>query len=211
MEYKPRWKRILFLAAVFNFVAILVFASNFFSFTSKIKETPKDLIEVTWADIPAENVELSTPETVPIFSEIKLPPIEIPKIEIPAISEPAVIEKPVEMPQETAPPIKDSPSQLKAVVKVYPKDLLEQLLASGAIPERVTINGGEIVLAITVGVDGKVKDAEILRGEENSNHGTMINLVSKIAASSWIFEPYSDETGNPKEIKTQIEFKPEDF
>ena len=27
----------------------------------------------------------------------------------------------------------------------------------------------------------------------------------------WIFAPFIDEDGNPKEIKTQIEFKPEDF
>ena len=116
-----------------------------------------------------------------------------------------------EMPQETAPPIKDSPSQLKAVVKVYPKDLIDQLVASGAVTERTTINGGKIVLAVTIGVDGKVKKAEIRRGGGNDERGTMINLVSEIAASSWIFEPYLDDDGKPKEMKTQIEFKPEDF
>ena len=231
MEYRPRWERIMFLAAIFNFVVMLALATNW-QFTEP-KEEEDDLQEVAWVD-SATVEEIPAPPPPPdiqTFPEIKLPPIEIPKFEPIPPPEPVEVEKvekPVEPPKETAPPAennsaenekpaepkpaeKNEPNQLKAIVKVYPKDLIDQLVASGAVKERVTLNSGKVVLAVTIGKDGKVKNAEIRRGGGNDERGNIINLLSEVAASSWIFEPYLDEEGNPKELKTQIEFKPEDF
>ena len=223
MNYRPRWERILFLAFIFNLFAMVAIASNWFSPPPEVEEETDDLQEISWVDVPAAEASSIPQPEVQTFPEIKFPPIEIPKIELPKLPDPVAVEKPVEPPKEVAPPAEvkpaenpvkpadDSPNKLKAIVKVYPKDLIDQLVASGAVTERTTINGGKIVLAVTIGVDGKVKQAEIRRGGGNDERGTMINLVSEIAASSWIFEPYLDDDGKPKEMKTQIEFKPEDF
>ncbi len=232
MEYRPRWERILLLAAIFNAVVMLALAANW-RFTEPKEEV--DLQEIAWVDSVPEKVPVTPqpelPPEVQTFPEIKLPTFELPKFEPIPPPEPVKvekIEKPVEPPKETAPPAennstenekpaepkpaeKNEPNQLKAIVKVYPKDLIDQLVASGAVKERVTLNSDKVVLAVTIGTDGKVKNAEIRRGGGTDERGNIINLLSEVAASSWIFEPYLDEDGNPKELKTQIEFKPEDF
>ena len=222
MNYRPRWERILFLAMIFNAVVMLAISSNWLA-PPKVEEEPDDLQEISWVDVPAAEAATipQTPE-VQTFPEIKFPPIEIPKIEIPKLPEPAPIEKPVEQPKEVAQPSDVKPVEpatppaemhgvLKVLVKVYPKDLIDQLVAGGAVKERTSINSGKIVLAVTVGVDGKVKNVEIRRGGGNDERGNILNFVSEVAASSWIFEPYIGEDGKPSEMKTQIEFKPEDF
>ena len=225
MNYRPRWERILLLAAIFNVIAIFFVTSNWFTPEPKVEEEP-ELQEISWVDVPAaEAATIPPPPEVQTFPEIKFPPIEIPKIELPKLPEPVAVEpvkeivpaevKPDESqvkPAETQPKPPENPeNKLKAIVKVYPKDLIDQLIASGAVKERTVITSGKIVLAVTIGVDGKVKNAEIRRGGGNDERGTIINFISEVAASSWIFEPYLDDDGNPKEMKTQIEFKPEDF
>ena len=210
MNYKPRWERIFLLAAVLNFFLLFAIYSKFFTPPPKVESVSENLIEVAWADLPDEKISASTQELIQTFPEINLPPLEIPKIEIPAPPEPVAVAKSVEPPKEILPPAEKSEDKLKVIVKVYPKDLLEQLAASGAIPEKISIDD-KIILAVTVGVDGKVTQAEILQGGGTDERGTIINFVSKTAASSWIFEPYLDEDGKPQEMKTQIEFTSEDF
>lgn len=222
MNYKPHWLKIIFLAIIFNFLVILAVLSTFQ--IPKINDENKDLIELSWVDVPAVEVEeVSTAESVQTFPEINLPPLEIPKIELPSPPEPIEIEKSVESPKEietsaeSSPPAEnksadDSSNNLVAIVKVYPKDLIEQLVTSGGVKEKIVLEAEQkIILAITIGVDGKVKNAEIIEGGGNDERGKIINFVSQVAAASWIFEPYLDKDGNPIELKTQIEFKPEDF
>lgn len=207
LDYKPRWLRIFFLAVVLNFFIMSTIFSNYFISTSKVKPASDDLIEIEWTDLPAVEDEFNSPEPIKTFHDINLPSIEIPEIEIPASSEPVVVEKPVQPVETQTKPAKNPEDKLKVIVKVYPKDLIDQLVTSGAIPGKISIKDEKIIVAVTIGVDGKVKNAEIQHGALEP----MINFVSKIAASSWIFEPYLDDDGNPKELKTQIEFKPEDF
>lgn len=225
MYYRPRWERILFLAAIFNVIAVFVVTANWFEDTPEVEEEP-ELQEISWVEAPAsESATVPQPE-IQTFPEINLPNIELPKIEVPPLPEPAPVEKPVESPKEVAqevekpaetnsaepaPPQPEMHGVLKVIVKVYPKDLIDQLIASGVIKERTAISSGKIVLAVTIGVDGKVKKAEIRRGGGNDERGNIINLLSEAAAGGWIFEPYLDENGKPQEMKTQIEFKPEDF
>ena len=214
MEYRPRWLRIILIAWLFNFILISALSSSVVIPASKF-EDESDLQEISW-------VEVSTiePLTMPIeqaetFPEINFPPIEIQKFEMPVMPEPVAVEKPVEPPKKLEPPatetkpVDDSP-KLKAIVKVYPKDLIDQFIASGAVKERIVIDE-KIILSITIGVDGKVKKAELKSGVASDERGNIIKFVSEIAASSWIFEPYLDEDGNPSEMKTQIEFNPENF
>lgn len=212
---------------LFNVIAIFFMTSNLFSSAQEVEEEP-ELQEISWVEVPAaESTAPPQPQPeIQTFPEIKYSPLEIPKLELPKLPDPPTpIAEPVEPPEEVAQPAEKNsvepapPEQkpaemhgvLKVLVKVYPKDLLEQLIASGTITERTAINSGKIVLAVTVGVDGKVKNAEIRRGGGTDERGNLINMISEFAASSWIFEPYIGEDGKPKEMRTQIEFKPEDF
>jgi len=153
---------------------------------------------------PPEPVEVEKVET----------PVEPPKENAPPVeSKPVENEKPAESekPTESKPQEKNSQSKLTAIVKVYPRDLTEQFLASGVVKEKITLNDEKIIVAVTIGVDGKVKSAEIVNGAGDDERGRIINFVSQTAASSWIFEPYLDENGNPVELQTQLEFTAADF
>ena len=79
MEYRPRWERILLLAAILNFAVILIILSN--QTPSQVKSESENLREIAWVDVPeSESVVQPQPE-VQTFSEIKFPSIEIPKTE----------------------------------------------------------------------------------------------------------------------------------
>lgn len=223
MKYRPYWQRIFFLAIVFNL--ILFFSGAKIFSTTEIKETPpEDLIEIEWIET-AETVETAPAQEISAaetFSEIVLPPLEIPHTifeplpkleieppkEIPKFEEvkPAETEE-IEKPAEKK--VENLADKLKVIVKVLPKDIIEQFILSGISETKFKWNGEKIILAVTIGIDGKVKpnSVEIRIGST----GEMIDLVAKTAASSWIFEPYLDENGNPQELKTQMEFTREDF
>ena len=235
MDYRPRWERIILIAAVFNLAVMFALTSSLS--LPKTETVRENLQIVQWTDSAADAVPAALQEDVQTFPEIKLPPLEIPKFEpIPppesvevekvetpieppketassAESKPAESEKPVEneKPTEPKPQEKNSQSKLIAIVKVYPRDLTEQFLASGVVKEKITLNDEKIIVAVTIGVDGKVKSAEIVSGVGDDERGRIINFVSQTAASSWIFEPYLDEDGNPVELQTQLEFTAADF
>ena len=224
MQYRPFWERIFFLAVVLHFIFLIgVFAYEKFSLPQT--EKVDDIEELEWVEVEVdsgEEIAESEPE-IPNVAEI-FPEIEIPPIEIPPPPEPAVTEPP---PPETkavatnsgentddsqkAKSDEDKRGKLIVLTKVFPKDVVPTLISSGAINERPILNSGKIVIAITIDIKGKVKNIEIRRGGGTDEHGNLINLVSEAAAAGWTFEPYQDEDGNIKEMKTQIEFKPEDF
>ena len=219
MKYRPHWQRILFLAAVFNL--ILFFTSTTIFVTPEIQTAQTgNLQEIEWVETssaePSEfSQEISTVET---FPEIVLPPLEIqhtvfeplPKLDLkqPPLPQPVETEK-VEEKIETS-PIKKSEKpedKLKVIVKVFPKDLIDQLIFGGVSKEKIVWQGEKIILSATITVDGKVRNAEIIGGAASG----IIDTLAITAAQSWIFEPYLDENGNPQELKTQIEFTKEDF
>ncbi len=224
LNYKPYWQRIIILAVILNLILIFVSAPAL----PETEEKPRaDLQEIEWVETETPEVataetatEISPPET---FAEIVLPPLEIPHTDFPPLpelnTEPPPPVQPVEEIQEAEPPpppveekAETNPAdKLKVIVKVYPKDLIEQFIKSGIVKEKLTFDGEKIVLAVTITTEGKVRNVEILQGGGNDERGKLINLVVSTAAQSWIFEPYLDEEGNPQELKTQIEFTPEDF
>jgi len=221
LKYRPYWQRILFLAALFNFV--LFFASAEIFTTPEIKTpSPDNLQEIEWVETssaePAEfSQEISTAET---FPEIVLPPLEIqhtvfeplPKLDLnpppPPLPQPVETENVEE--KIEPPPIKKSEKpedKLKVIVKVFPKDLIDQLIFGGVSKDQITWHGEKIILSATITVEGKVRNAEIISGAT----GGIIDTLAITAAQSWIFEPYLDENGVAQELKTQIEFSQEDF
>ena len=220
MRYRPDWRKIIFLAVLFQVAFVSAMSLNFS--TAEKVEVEEDLQEIEW--IENEVAEDSAVEQV----AENFQPIEFPQIpELPSVPEtviekfeppkPAEVEKPVEKPAEDKKSAEekskteDTRGKIVVLMKVYPKDIFEQLMAAGILKERPVLKSGKIVVAISVGFDGKMKNVEIRRGGGTDEMGNLINIVSEAAASAWVFAPYVDEDGNPTEIKTQIEFKPEDF
>lgn len=225
MKYHPYWQRIFFLAIIFNLILFLGGASNFSA--GEIKEIPiEDLPEIEWIETENTVPNESAPATsaVETFPEIILPPLEIPhtvfeplpKLDLnppPVKIENKIPENPPEEKIEPPPndeKISDPAEKLKVIAKVYPKDIIEQFTASGAIKNKITLNEEKIILSVTITKEGKVRNAEIISGGTN-DPSDMISLIAKTAVQSWIFEPYLDENGNPQELKTQIEFSQKDF
>lgn len=223
MKYRPYWQRIIILSVIFNVILIFASASLWSPPEIKKESPPENLQEIEWIEpeTPGNSISETAPEISPneTFAEIVLPPFEIPHTEfepLPQI-EPPPPKPPVEEIKEieTPPPVEEKETnpadKLKVIVKVYPKDLIDQFIKSGVIKKRLTFDGEKIILAVTITTKGKVRNVEILQGGGNDEQGKLINLVVSTAAQSWIFEPYLDEEGNPQELKTQIEFTKEDF
>ena len=230
MRYRPDWRKIIFLAVLFHVVVISAYALIFSTPTKEI-DNEEDLQEIEWVE--SEIDESSAVDEVEQVAEnstpIEFPPIELPPLPEPTIEEKLEPSKPVETPAEETKKTSESSSEtktegeeksdsdensrgkIKVLVKVYPKDIFGQLISAGILKERPILKSGKIVIAITIGLDGRAGNIEIRRGGGMDEMGNMLDIVSDAAASAWIFAPFKDEEGNAKIIKTQIEFKPEDF
>ena len=227
MQYRPYWTRIFFLAALLHFILIAVISI----LTGGIFSAPpeeNELEELEWVEVEMDeslamnDVVQEVPEVEETFSKIELPPIPEPTLTEPKIETPPVETPP--QPQQTEKSAEsekksdaDKPAddnlanKLKVLTKVFPKDIFESLIAAGIIKERPFLRSGKVVIAITVDIKGKVASVEIRRGGGKDENGNAVNIISEEAAFGWTFEPYRDAEGNLKEIKTQIEFNPEDF
>ncbi|MBR1857934.1 MAG: hypothetical protein IJ797_00360 [Selenomonadaceae bacterium] len=84
-------------------------------------------------------------------------------------------------------------------------------MESGLVSRSEKLQSGTVLVQVTIDVDGRVKKTEIKRGGGYDERGNIINILIEMAASRWVFEPYLDDDNKPKEMPTQIEFKPEDF
>ena len=104
----------------------------------------------------------------------------------------------------------NSISEIEVVSKVFPKDIVDELISEGIIKEKVTLKSANTILELTVDTNGRVKKTKIIRGGSSENRNT-INTLIETAASRWIFKSYIDSNGDAQEFLTQVEFKPEDF
>lgn len=228
MKYRPNWLKIIFVSIIFH---VVILSALFFIFPKK--ESEENLIqEIEWVDVnvaenfssavEAENISEKIPET-----------FDFPAVEIPATVEATENFSPTEIPSTSAEPIKtpekksesknsmppaeknisteknfdeDLNAKLKVFVKVFPKDIVNQLIENGTLKEKPILSDGKIILEVTVNKGGIVEKVQIIQGGTNE-----INILSEAAASGWIFVPFLDEDGKPKEMKTKIEFKAEDF
>ena len=185
----------------------------------------EEVASVTVPKTPAENFE---------FQPLVMPPIEIPQYvpePLPKIEPLPEVEPEIksEVPPET-PPIEEkidtdktaetdenveveetARKTIRVIAKVYPKDVIDELLKEGAIKEVQKLHGGKVIVQVLIGTDGKVKKTEIKRGGGYDERGNIINTIIEVAASRWIFEPYLDEENKVREMPTQIEFSPADF
>ncbi len=198
-------------------------------------------VDVAPEEIPAvieEPASVTVPETSAEsfeFQPLVMPPIEIPqyvpeplpeiepKPEVKPEIEPTPevkpetpnIEEKTETDEKTDEKVEETEETprktIKVISKVYPKDVIDELLAEGAIKEVQKLNSGKVIIQVLIGIDGKVKKTEIKRGGGYDERGNIINTIIEVAASRWIFEPYLDEENKAREMPTQIEFSPTDF
>ena len=210
-DYKPNWQRIIFLAVLINFFAVFVISFGWKNLTPEVEVD--NLQKIEWFEETSDNAEIAKEISEPeeTFPEIKFPPIEIPST--PENFLPITFSETSPPPQEknssSENEIKtsDNPQEkLKVISKVFPRDVAAELQGVGTFSESLTLKSEKIILEVTVGTNGAVKNVSIVQGESN-----LINILAEAAATRWIFEPFKNDGGEVEEIKTQIEFKPEDF
>ena len=239
MQYLPHWRKTIIAATVLHIFAISAFSTIWDSSTENQEEEPLEAVEWVDADVleeSADSVEEQQPavsQNDESISKFEFPPLIIPPLpEIPTYVEPTPPPPPVET--KSRPEIKsqvttkndveenlgkeqtddttdDSHKKVKVISKVYPKDIIKELLEAGIISRSEKIQSGTVLVQVLIGVDGRVKKTEIKRGGGYDERGNIINTLIEMAASRWVFEPYLDDDNKPKEMPTQIEFKPEDF
>lgn len=228
MNYKPRWLRIIFLSIIFH----AIFLSAIFFILSDEKSEKNLIQEIEWIDADiAEN--FSSSEESETFAETEKisETFNFPEIKIPAT--PESVEENFQPVTPVSPPVKISPKnsdveikkipskknnseekksdedtneKLKVFVKIFPKDIVNQMIESGILKEKPIFSGEKIILEVTVGKGGNVEKVSIIEGGSNE-----INILAENAASGWVFVPFLDENGKATETKTKIEFKSEDF
>ena len=104
----------------------------------------------------------------------------------------------------------NSTNNIEVVSKVFPKDIVDELITSGVIKDRAVLKSKNTIVELLVDTNGNVKKTKIIRGGSSENRNT-INTLIETAASRWVFKPYIDSTGDAQEFLTQVEFRPEDF
>lgn len=104
----------------------------------------------------------------------------------------------------------DFTNKIEVISKVYPKDIVDDLISAGIIKEKVALNATNTIVELIVDTTGRVKKTKIIRGGSSENRNT-INTLIEAAASRWVFKPYIDSIGDAQEFLTQVEFTSEDF
>ena len=237
MQYLSHWRSTIIAAVLFHVVLLSAVSSLWDFSTDKQDDEILEAEAVEWVE---DDTTENTPDTVEqqpeevsqvseVVPEFEFPPLIIPQIpEIPTYVRPTPPPPPLIV--ETPPaattdntaekfsgektedkPVVDTVKKVKVISKVYPKDVTEELLATGVISRAEKIRRGTVLVRVIIGTDGRVKKTEIKRGGGYDERGNIINALIETAASRWVFEPYLDDDNKPREMPTQIEFKPTDF
>lgn len=208
--YSTHWRKTICAA-----IAVHLLAATGFNFALPYlepKATIADVTQLEWidAELLSDDVEVIDEEAIPSDApgtsstfnaqDLILPEIKIPE---PKIESPPPIEiKPRELPkpppvkptQETPPKVEEPPKEV-----VAPKD--NQLLGRPPItvmevyPEQGSGLGykGIVLIAVTVGKDGKVKAANVVQ----SSGRMFVDEIAVKAAKQWAFKPALDQKGKP--------------
>ena len=202
IKYRPYWQRIIFLAVLINFIAIFVIST---SWTNTATEHEEELQEVELIEEIPKSVE-TFPEIKfpPILTEQTPPPIETPQEKIFSV-ENKIVENKSEGEKEKF--SDDSVGKLK----VLPRDIIAELMSSENFSKGNELKVGKVILSVTIGTDGKIKNVEILSNSINDENGNLINILSEAAAMRWIFEPFKDTDGNRKKLKRKSNLSPKIF
>ena len=215
-SYSTHWRATIFAAILLHCLFALIFSYVL----PYLAPEPKieDVAEFEWIDVdllpdnvivieegvlPSEIVQ----ETLPTFKaeDLFVPEFEMPEVKIEPLEPPSEI-KPLEPPKPQKPQvIKDEQEARKQIeenpdkeVVVVPKDN-RQLMGKPPVPimevypEQGSGLGykGYVLIAVTIGKDGKVKDAEVIQ----SSGRLFVDEITLKSARQWTFKPALDQNG----------------
>ena len=226
------------MSVILHLIILVLISAFWLGQTQQLQEDKWIDVNVADNSNPVkERASIEVPKAEPVL-EFEFPPIEFKPIPEPVYTEPLsspplpTIEH-ISPPSEIKPDIRESmedkiskkieddlgkdkidvnqEKEIKVVSKVYPKDIVNELIEAGFIKTKGDLKAGKTVVAVTIGTDGRIKNTEIRSGGGNDENRNTINVLIEAAVSRWVFEPFIDNDGNAKEMEIQIEFKPEDF
>ncbi|MBQ6132134.1 MAG: energy transducer TonB [Selenomonadaceae bacterium] len=222
--YSTRWRATILASVAFHFLA----AAGFSYILPHLlpEQQVANVAQFEWVDVdllPPDAVPLEAEgisaeeETLPIFNaqDLFIPDLTIPE---PIIAESPPLEiKPIEPPKLQPPPqvVKPEPeikkesetnSEKEAVSPAENKQFMGSppMVVKEVYPEEGSGLGfrGQILIAVTIGKDGKVKNTEIVQ----SSGRLFVDEIARKAVMQWTFRPALDQTGRPMACSKIISF-----
>lgn len=219
--YSTHWRTTIFAAIILHVLA----AAGFFYVLPHLTPEPKvaTVAELDWVDVDLsppdvtviDAIPTDTPrETLPIFNaqDLFVPELTIPE---PTIKPPPEV-KPLEPPKSQSPPqpvkpppqIQPQPPREESPEEVAPKES-NRLMSKPPVtlkevqPENTLGYKGLVIIAATIGKDGKVRDTKIVQ----SSGRTFVDEIAIKAAAQWTFRPALDKYNRPMACEKIITFK----
>lgn len=198
MKYSSHWLATIVAAVILHFVAAIIF--EFVLPKIFPAHSIKNISEINWVDVELvddvpiidEEILLSEPKesSTPFeFAPIELPPlIEPPKFEPPEISKPP----------EPAPPKEEEPPKKSAPVEEPPEEQVlvsDPITISAVYPEKSFGFKGIVSVSVTIGKDGKIKNAEVIMPSGIED----VDNIALESAQKWTFKPALDQNNKPME------------
>ena len=227
--YSTHWRATIFASIILHVLA----TAGFFYVLQPLTPEPKaasvtkldwvnvDLLPPDAAVIDADAIPTDMPqETFPIFNaqDLFVPELTIPepKISEPTIKPPPEV-KPLEPPKPQSPPqpVASSPQvQSQQLREKPPEEVVapkegNRLMSKPPVtlkevyPENALGYKGIVIIAATVGKDGKVHDTKIVQ----SSGRTFVDEIAFKYAAQWIFRPALDKYNRPMVCEKIITFK----
>lgn len=206
MKYSSHW-----LSTILTAVALHIFAAIIFSFAlPKIfpAQSPYETEKINWVDVElVDEIAATDEEILPIEPQENSTPFEFAPIELPPMIEPQKFEPPkISKPPEPTPPPKVDPQKNSEPVEETPPE--KQILGSDAItiaevyPEKNFGFQGYVAISVTIGRDGKIKNAEVIMPSGIAD----VDNIALESAKKWTFKPALDQNNKPMERVKVITF-----
>lgn len=233
-QYSSYWRTTIVASIILHIFAYLGFVLALPYLMPEPKH--EEIVEMAWVDVDlTEDVEAAEPVETTSEAEVTIPKYEFPPIIMPDIpNEPVYIEETLPPPPEPRPiPERKRLPERQPIVTRDEAEVLNQLEKSpeaevvvekpkgkqqmGQPPVAITESypppgsgldyKGYVIIAATIGTDGKVKRTKIMQ-----TSGIMvIDNIAENAAKEWTFKPALDQEGKPMECDKIITFDFKEF
>ncbi len=206
MKYYSHWLSTIFAAVALHIVAAIIFS---FALPKLFPaQSPYEVEKINWVDVElVDEVAAIDEEIISVEPQNNSTSFEFAPIELPPIIEPQKFEPPkISKPPETAPPPKVEPQKISEPVEETPPE--KQILGSDAItisevyPEKNFGFQGYVAISVTIGKDGKIKNAEVIMPSGIAD----VDNIALESAKKWTFKPALDQNNKPMERVKVITF-----
>lgn len=198
MKYSSHWFATILAAVALHFFAAIIFQFALPKiFPAQIHE------EINLVDVElVDDAPIIDEEILPIepqknstafeFAPIELPPLEVPKFdlpEIPKLPEPA--------PKPPVPPKEEPQKIFEPVEEPQEKQILgsDPITISAVYPQKNFGFQGYVSVSVTIGKDGKIKNAEVIMPSGIAD----VDNIALDSAKQWTFKPALDQNNKPME------------